>query len=435
MNFNERKEAAKELIAIIKENSKPAVGCTEPVAVALAASNARKYWEESDDSIKTIEVQVSKNIFKNGKSVTIPNTNECGVDIAAAIGVLCGDADAALGVFRNVDEVHTKKACNMVHEGMVKVQPLYDTEPVYVKVILSGDNEKVACLIRGSHSNIDTIEKNGKIIFKKDEEAAATSTHDLFKTLTFEDLKAITEEIPMEDISFVAEGIDMNKNAAHEGLKKNKDKLGWGYSLLKLQKEGKIGSDPSTKARILTAAGADLRMSGGNCAIMTSGGSGNQGLCVILPVVVVGEDINASEERIQRAVFLGHAVNNFVKGYTGKLTAMCGCAIAAGIGATTAITWLLGGDETQMEGSVQNMLANLTGMICDGAKESCAIKLSTSAAEAVIGAYIAMDNTIVPSKTGILGKTVENTIANLGELCNKGFKEVDEVMIDIACRN
>jgi len=252
------------------------------------------------------------------------------------------------------------------------------------------------------------------------------------KNLTIKQLREITEVIEIRKLDFIMAGVKMNKEAAEEGLKRNKG-LRWGATLLKLQNEGKIGKDVATTARILTAAGSDIRMGGGICPIMTSGGSGNQGLCVILPITVVAEDIKASEEKLIRAVFFGHAVNNFVKKYTGKLSAICGCAIAAGIGSGAAIAWLLGGSDVQIEGAIQNMLANLTGMVCDGAKESCAIKLSTSAAEAVLSAYLACNGAIVPCKTGIIGEVVEDTIRNLELLCNDGFCRADDVMLSIAC--
>lgn len=423
-----------ELVNVIKGETKPAIGCTEPVAVALAVATGRKYFQKHIESVK---VQVSQNIFKNGKSVTIPNTEEAGIDIAAALGLVCGDAEAGLGVFKNIKAENVVEAKNLIKENIVTATPLFGSEPVYIIVGISGEGDKVEVLLRGSHTNIEKVLRNGVSVFEKESKDNNTTLKldpDFFKKMDFKTLREISENIAIEKLDFILEGIEMNKKAAEEGLKKNKG-LRWGASLLKLQEQGKLAKDTITRARILTAAGSDLRMGGGICPIMTSGGSGNQGLCVILPISVVAEDSEISTEKLQRAVFLGHAVNNFVKKYTGKLSAMCGCSIAAGIGAAAAITWMLGGTDEQIQGSAQNLLANLTGMVCDGAKESCAMKLSTSAAEGIMSAYLALEDVIVTTNTGIVAEDIEHTIDNVGRLCKDGLSKAEDVMLDIVLNN
>ncbi|MEG0773980.1 L-serine ammonia-lyase, iron-sulfur-dependent, subunit alpha [Clostridium sp.] len=428
MSILNNEELIEKLLNVVKRETKPAIGCTEPVAVALTVATAKKYFT---GEIKKIDLKVSKSILKNGKSVTIPNTEECGIHIAAALGEICGDADAGLLVFRDVQENHINQAKRMVEDNIINVGISSDANPVFVQADICGEKDQVTVILKGSHTNIVEILVNTNVVYKK-ESLSNAENNDFLKELTLKDMRNITEEISIDKLDFIMDGINMNMDAAHEGLKKEKG-LRWGASLLKLQKDGIIGGDPVTTARILTAAGSDIRMSGGACPIMTSGGSGNQGLCVIIPITVVGENINACEETIKRAVFFGHIVNNYVKKYTGKLSAICGCAIAAGIGAGVGVAWLLGGKDKEIEGTIHNMLANLTGMVCDGAKESCAIKLSTSAAESIIAAYLACNKTIVPIKTGIIGKTVEETIKNLGILCSDGFYNADDVMLSIAC--
>ena len=426
-----KEEISERLLELIKDETKPAIGCTEPVAVAFTVAIGKKYMQ---DEILKIDLKVSKNILKNGKSVTIPNTEVCGLDIAGALGEICGDPEEGLFVFRNVNNEYLDKAKEMIKNKVVTLNPIEDTDPVFVEATLKGEKDEVVAILRGGHTNIEKVIVNGKIAFEKDNKNKKDNKDcDFIKELSLKDIRQITEDISIEKLDFIMDGIEMNKEAAKEGLKRQKG-LTLGSSLLKLQEEGKIGKDSATIARILTAAGSDLRMGGGMCPIMTSGGSGNQGLCVILPINVVAEDIKAPKERLQRAVFFGHAVNNFVKKYTGKLSAICGCAIAAGIGATAGIAWLLGGKDKEIEGAILNMLANLTGMVCDGAKGSCAIKLSTSASEAVISAYLALNDIIVPNNTGIIGNTVEDTINNLGMLCKDGFYKADDVMLSIACK-
>ncbi|APH15893.1 serine dehydratase alpha chain family protein [Clostridium sporogenes] len=426
-----KEEISERLLELIKDETKPAIGCTEPVAVAFTVATGKKYMQ---GKILKIDLKVSKNILKNGKSVTIPNTEVCGLDIAGALGEICGDPEEGLFVFRNVNNEYLDKAKEMIKNKVVTLNPIENTDPVFVEATLKGEKDEVVAILRGGHTNIEKVIVNGKIAFEKDNKNKKDNKDcDFIKELSLKDIRQITEDISIEKLDFIMDGIEMNKEAAKEGLKRQKG-LTLGSSLLKLQEEGKIGKDSATIARILTAAGSDLRMGGGMCPIMTSGGSGNQGLCVILPINVVAEDIKAPKERLQRAVFFGHAVNNFVKKYTGKLSAICGCAIAAGIGATAGIAWLLGGKDKEIEGAILNMLANLTGMVCDGAKGSCAIKLSTSASEAVISAYLALNDIIVPNNTGIIGNTVEDTINNLGMLCKDGFYKADDVMLSIACK-
>ncbi|KGO12392.1 serine dehydratase subunit alpha family protein [Clostridium botulinum] len=426
-----KEEISERLLELIKDETKPAIGCTEPVAVAFTVATGKKYMA---GEVLKIDLKVSKNILKNGKSVTIPNTEVCGLDIAGALGEICGDPEEGLFVFRNVNKDYLDKAKEMIKNKVVTLNPIEDTDPVFVEATLKGEKDEVIAILKGGHTNIEKVIVNGKIAFEKDNKNKKDNKDcDFIKELSLKDIRQITEDISIEKLDFIMDGIEMNKEAAKEGLKRQKG-LTLGSSLLKLQEEGKIGKDSAIIARILTAAGSDLRMGGGMCPIMTSGGSGNQGLCVILPINVVAEDIKAPKERLQRAVFFGHAVNNFVKKYTGKLSAICGCAIAAGIGATAGITWLLGGKDKEIEGAILNMLANLTGMVCDGAKGSCAIKLSTSASEAVISAYLALNDIIVPNNTGIIGNTVEDTINNLGMLCKDGFYKADDVMLSIACK-
>ncbi|APC80752.1 serine dehydratase subunit alpha family protein [Clostridium botulinum] len=426
-----KEEISERLLELIKDETKPAIGCTEPVAVAFTVATGKKYMA---GEVLKIDLKVSKNILKNGKSVTIPNTEVCGLDIAGALGEICGDLEEGLFVFKNVNKDYLDKAREMIKNKVVTLNPIENTDPVFVEATLKGEKDEVIAILKGGHTNIEKVIVNGKIAFEKDNKNEKDNKdYDFMKEISLKDIREITEDISIEKLDFIMDGIEMNKEAAKEGLKRQKG-LTLGSSLLKLQQEGKLGKDSATIARILTAAGSDLRMGGGMCPIMTSGGSGNQGLCVILPINVVAEDIKAPKEKLQRAVFFGHAVNNFVKKYTGKLSAICGCAIAAGIGATAGIAWLLGGKDKEINGAILNMLANLTGMVCDGAKGSCAIKLSTSASEAVISAYLALNDIIVPNNTGIIGNTVEDTINNLGMLCKDGFYKADDVMLSIACK-
>lgn len=425
--MNIDKKTVNILLDMVKKDTIPAIGCTEPVAVAYASSIARKHLE---CHIENITVNVSLSIFKNGKSVMIPNTKEWGLDLAAALGAICGEPEDGLCIFKNVNQEDIDRAHEMILKNTVRVSWALNTPDVYVEIIMKSANSTVEVVLKNSHDHIEAIRVNGELIYEDKIDNKEQTTTGFLENFSFKELREICEKVEINELSFIEDGIRMNKMAAEQGLKSKKG-LGWGASLLVLQKQGKLSADASQKARILTAAGADIRMGGGDCPIMTSAGSGNQGLGVILPIVVVAEERGIEKEKLYRAIFYAHIINKYVKQYTGKLSALCGCAIAAGVGASAAIVWMLGGDDNQIAGAVQNMMANLTGMLCDGAKETCALKLSTSAGEAVLAAYLACENVIAKANTGILGGTVEETIENLGILCNKGLSVTNEVIVGI----
>lgn len=415
------------LVKMVKQDSTPALGCTEPIAVALAGAAARDYIT---GLIQNIEVLVSKNIFKNGKFVLIPNTNRWGLDLAAALGVLGGDRNYGLMVLRDIDDKTVEKGQWMIKANKIKLKYVEDVPDIFVKIIITTSNERIEVVLKDNHEHIEQIRVNGELVFEDRIEDEDKKACNILNGLTFKEIRGISETIPIEQLEFIKAGIQMNKKAAEEGLNWDKGaKIG--YTLKRLEERGILVNSTPTQARILTAAAADIRMGGGNCPIMTSGGSGNQGIGVILPIVVVAEEEGIEEDKLIRAIFFAHVINRYVKLYTGKLSAMCGCAIASGIGASAGITWLLGGKDFQIEGACKNMLANLTGMICDGAKESCSFKLATSAEEAVISAYLAMENIITRPNIGIIGATIEETIKNLGILSKEGMPYMDLAIIKI----
>lgn len=423
-----KEEKRQYLLDMVKQETVPAIGCTEPVAVAYAAAFGKKYI---DTTIDKIAVLVSKNIFKNGKSVIIPNTEEWGLELAAALGIVAGDADDGLMVLKNVNKEYIDLAHKIIdEEGKISVGYLENSPDVYVEIHLISKKNKVEVILKDSHNHIDMVKVDGEIKYRGFLEEKNSISYNTLKDMTFEEIREIIEGLTIEEILFIKDGIDMNKEAAYNGLKGDMG-LRLGATLNRLQGQNKLQIDAFTKARILTAASADIRMGGGNCPIMTSAGSGNQGLGVVLPIVAVAEENNIEGERLLKAVFFAHVVNKYIKLYTGKLSAMCGCAIAAGVGASAGITWMLGGSNEQISGAANNMLSNLTGMICDGAKETCSFKLSTSAGEAVLSAYLALENVIVKPKIGIIGSTIEETIEGLGILCKDGLSQTDNVIINI----
>ncbi|MBZ2174611.1 L-serine ammonia-lyase, iron-sulfur-dependent, subunit alpha [Schnuerera sp. xch1] len=415
------------LLWTIKKDIFPAIGCTEPIAVAYAAAVANKYLTGNMDSML---IKVSKNIFKNGKFVVVPSTNEYGLDLAGALGALVGDPEKGFMVLKDVNEDVIESAHQIIDSGKIKSEYVEGDSDVYVDIVVNSYSDVVEVELKDSHTHIEKIVVGGETVYEAKLSNDNIVSCEFLKNMTFKEIREVCEIIPLEKLEFIQEGIDMNKKAAERGISENKG-LNIGATLKRLLEKKRLSMDAPTKARILTAAAADIRMGGGCCPIMTSGGSGNQGLGVVLPIMVVAEDEGIERERLIRAVFLGHIVNKFVKTYTGKLSGMCGCAIAAGIGASAGISWMLGGKDEQISGTCNNMLANLTGMICDGAKESCALKLATSASESVISAYLANENIIVKNNVGIIGENIEETIKNTGILCKEVFTHADEVIVDM----
>lgn len=416
-----------KLLITIKDETVPALGCTEPVAVAYAASAASKYLNKKIDKL---EIKTSKNIFKNGKSVIIPNTKEWGLDLAGILGFIAGNPEDGLMIFGNITKKHIDEAHEILKAGKVNVDYLEDTPDVYVEINAKYMDQTVKVVLENTHNHISRIEVNEETVYENNLDDGDNPDQDFIKNMSFKDMIEVAESVPIDLLAFIEDGIEMNKNAAESGIS-IENGLNLGEGLMKLKNSGKLEIDAPVRARILTATAADLRMGGGNCPVMTSSGSGNQGLGIIIPIMVVAEENGISRERLKRAVFLAHVVNKYVKLRTGKLSAICGCAIGAGVGASAAISWMLGGNYDQIRGASSNILANLSGMICDGAKDTCALKLSTSAEEAVIAAYLANNNVIVKPNVGIIGESIERTIENLGILCREGFVEVDSTIMKI----
>lgn len=420
------KDKTQELIKVIKEDTNPALGCTEPVAVAYAAAVAKDY---SQGALTAMRVAVSKNIYKNGKSVLIPNTGKFGLDLAAAVGYTGGDAKRGFLVLETVTPKSLQEAETLLAEGKIQLHFVSDTPDVYV--LIEADGERmVKVLVEDGHTNLMRVMVDDALVYEAEAGLDTKMNRDFVRDLSFSEIRRMAEEVPAEDISFVQDGIDMNMFAAEQGLDGGIG-LSLGQKLQHMQDAGVLSTDAATRSRILTAAAADMRMGGGQCPIMTSGGSGNQGLGVILPVHIVAQERGISTDKTRRAVFFAHAINEYVKSYSGKLSGMCGCAIGAGIGAAAAITWMLGGNDKQIAGACNNMFANISGMLCDGAKDTCSLKLSTSAGEAVLSAHLALEDMFVSPNVGVVGNTIEETIQNIGRLSHQGFSSVDDVMLEI----
>lgn len=423
------------LIQLLKSEVKPALGCTEPGAVALAVAKAR---EVLDGEFKQCHIEVSANIYKNGMGVGIPGSNgRVGLEIAAAMALLGGDSSLGLDVLESVEESQLESAQRLVDEGFIKISPLKEGDRIFTRVILKGENGTAETVISTKHDNFILVKKGDEVILNTcmsnvKGQSSGQSESPVVK-LTIKELIRTVESFELSDIEFLLEGISMNKKMAEKGLSE-KLGAGVGYSLKLAIEDGFISNDIINRAMMLTAGASDARMAGVKMSVMSSNGSGNHGLTAILPIVAYNEEYPQSDETLARALALSHLVISYVKNYTGRLSAVCGCGVAASIGSSAAITWMMGLGYDAVEGTINNMIANLSGMICDGAKAGCAYKLSSAAAAAVQSAVNVKYGSIVPKLNGIVGETVEQSIRNLGEVCDKGMRITDDVIVDVIDR-
>ncbi|MBN4050823.1 serine dehydratase subunit alpha family protein [bacterium AH-315-L21] len=417
-----------QILALLKSEVKPAMGCTEPVAVALACSKAMKLG--CHDDISSIKITVSPNIYKNGLSVGIPHTKEVGLLVAGAMGALGGDSDLGLNVLKLSDSKTVKDAILLVDDKKVHLAIKDTDEKIYIDVILESAKGKSQVIIQGSHTNYILLKLNETIILDKAKSNDSATRDNTVSSMRIRDIIEEIESMEYADLSFLIEGLKMNEKVADFGLNQKRG-IGVGYTIKKGIETGNISEDLTSKAMYMTAAGADARMSGVTLPVMSSSGSGNNGLTAILPLVAYMKMYDVSGEKISKALAISHTINCVIKNHIGSLSALCSCGISAATGASAAITWLKNGSKEQIEGAINNMIANVSGMICDGAKDGCALKLATAASTSVYSSILALNGSIVQPRNGIIGNTVEESIKNLGLISEKGMKITDHVILDL----
>lgn len=422
----------KLLIEILKKEVKPAMGCTEPIAVAYAAAKAKEILGKNE--FEKMNIKVSSNFYKNGLAVGIPHTPFIGLDIAAVVGFIEGDASNGLEVLKDVRDEKIKNVDELTKKVNLSIAETDESVFIHVEVISKTESAEV--IIKGKHDQIVAIKKNGHLIYRDQSKDEKKVTLDLskFYKLRVIDIIKIVEKIDFESLRFMLDGYHMNKKIALEGLR-SKHGFGIGYSIKALVNEGILGNDLVHQASLLTAAASDARMHGINMPVMSSNGSGNNGITAILPIVAYAENNNVSEEKIAKAIAISHLINAYIKNEIGRLSAMCSCSVSAGSSSSAAIVWLKGGTKEAIEGTIKNMIGNVSGMICDGAKRGCAIKLSTAAYLSVMNAELALKDTIVGHKNGIVNHSLEKTINNLGKLSKEGMKITDDIILNIMRNN
>lgn len=506
-----------EIIELIQKEVKPALGCTEPIAVSLAVARSCEALRQIGVEVSHLIVEVSANILKNGMGVGIPGTGMIGLHIASALAVTCGKSCYGLEVLKDLSLAAISAAKEMVDARKVKVVLADTPMKLYIKawaygVDAAGAEHSAATEIKNNHDSIVSVVRDGEEILAPQHiepmncagsactSAAGSSAAALAgggavasgagalraagaagvaasgasgvpgdsgdsgagvagggavdagamgtslgvsasggaggaeKTtldykLSVKEILQFAQEASFENIKFILDSVKLNKALAEEGLRDDYG-LRVGKTILAREHSDVFGSSVMTYAMAATAAASDARMAGCTLPAMSNSGSGNQGITVTMPVIAVAEKMGVGEEKLARALVLSHLVAIHIKGYLGKLSALCGCVIAS-TGSSCGIVYLHGGGYEQVCSAIKNMIGNITGMVCDGAKVGCALKVASGVSSSVQAAVLAMDNICISSNDGIIEDCIEKTICNLGRIGAEGMQTTDRMILDI----
>lgn len=412
---------------ILEKELVVALGCTEPVAIALAAATAKKHVT---GEVQEVIVKASGNIIKNAKSVGIPGMTGKGLDFSAAIGVVAGNPDRKLELLEGLTKEDERLAFKLIEEGKVKASQSDSPKRLYIEVIVQTDQQNARVIISDNHSNISLIEVDGNVISRGGcENLGVASADEELDKLSIDEIYEWVIQTDLKNLALVKQSIDLNKVIALEGLSGDYG-LNVGKTIQQNVQKGILSNDLATVAMSLAAAGSDARMAGSTLPVMANSGSGNQGIAVTLPVVAVAEKLQVSEEKMIRAVALSHLVTIHIKSKFGRLSALCGVTVA-GMGASAGIVHLLDGSLPQVKGAIQNTIGNVSGMICDGAKAGCAMKVSTCSNVAVQSALLALNQQEIQSTDGFIHEDVEKTIDAFCTLGNEGTRQTDEWILKL----
>ena len=417
------RQVYEQYLQILHEELVPAMGCTEPIAIAYAAALARQALERMP---KRVEVKASANIIKNVKSVVVPHTGELrGIAAAVAAGIVAGKADDQLQVLSCISREEAHKISEFLKNVPIIVEPSDKPYVFDIQVCVYADEERAFCQIAGHHTNVVCLSKNGRILLENPyEEQVAAGKADR-KLLNVADIVAFAESVKLDDVEQLIERqICCNTAIAKEGLSGK-----WGSNIGKVLLQA-YGDNVHTRAKAMAAAGSDARMSGCEMPVIINSGSGNQGLTTSLPVIVYAEEMGATKEELYRALVLSNLITIHLKTGIGTLSAYCG-ATSAGCGAGAGICYLHGGRNDEIAHTVVNALAINSGMICDGAKASCAAKIASAVEAGLLGWQMQMQGTEFSGGDGIVTKGVENTIRNVGRVAKNGMVDTDREIIDI----
>ncbi len=418
-------EERSRIKAIMQQEIIPAVGCTEPIAVSLCTAKATEVLDKRPDSI---EVFLSPNVLKNAMGVGIPGTGMTGLPIAIALGALVGKSENGLEVLKEITPQDVKAGKRYINEKRISIQLKEGrTDILYIEAVCHQGNNQSRAIIQGSHATFTLVEKNGTVMHDRQPGHEKKETTPI--ELSFEKIYRYATESPLEELEFILDAAEMNKKAAEAS---RDGRFGHNVSKTLLGGRGKelFGDNLHSKMVAATAGACDVRMAGALVPVMSNSGSGNQGIAATLPVLTYAESVQCSREQRVRALVLSNLSMIYIKQYIGRLSALCGCVVAS-TGASCGITYLMGGSYEQVTYAAKNMIANITGMICDGAKPSCALKIASGVSTATLSALMAIEDGVVTAREGIIDENIDQTIRNLGLIGTSGMNETDRIVLDI----
>ncbi|WP_317412467.1 serine dehydratase subunit alpha family protein [Clostridium baratii] len=417
----------REFIDILNREMVPAEGCTEPIAVAYAVSLAVDTLGETP---KNIDILLSANVIKNALGVGIPGTGKVGIDIAAALGAIIKKPEKKLEILKGFSEEELKKANELISSKKIKVSQKDTKEKLYIEVIAKGENNNSKVIILKDHTNVVLIEKNGEMILDKEINDVSNENVSKSSDLTIKSIYEFAVNTPFEEIEFILKAADINSKVSEEGLKGGYG-LEVGNKIIENKDFNLFTNNMANKIIAATAAASDARMDGCTMTIMTTAGSGNQGIACSMPIVETAKALGKSKEDLARALVISNLITIHLKEYMGRLSPLCGAGIAGATGACCGITYLLGGNLTNIKHAVNNMISDIAGMICDGAKSTCALKIATATNAALQCATLAMNNISPSSKDGIVFEDAEDTIRNIEVLVKEGLSNTDNTILNI----
>lgn len=422
----------KELLHLLHKEVKPALGCTEPIAVALATAKAVELVSErvSLDRMTSqmkLHVYVSGNILKNGMGVGIPGTGMIGLRIAVALGAVCGRSEYGLEVLKDLNDNAIKRAKELVSEGNVCIDREGNCHKLYVKCVVESEGHSAWCVIEDEHDRIveTGIDGEGEKHSQSEDTGGCEERETRDYHLTVKEIYEFAGNVDYEDIKFILEDRTLNLALAQEGLKGDYGlKVG---KTIQANADTVFGNDFLSYAMALTAAASDARMAGCTLPAMSNSGSGNQGITVSMPIIAYALKYDVSDEKLARALILSNLVAIHIKGYLGRLSALCGCVVAS-TGSSCGLVWLKGGSYEMVCSAIKNMIGNITGMVCDGAKVGCAMKVASGVSSSIQSAVLALDGIHACETDGIIDKDIEKTISNLGSVGSTGMEMADDLI-------
>lgn len=420
------KKFREKIISLVKNEVVPAVGCTEPMAVSLCVAKATELLGKAPEKI---DVMLSANILKNAMGVGIPGTGMIGLPIAVALGALIGKSEYGLEVLKDVDDEAVERGKAFMNENRISIGLKEGiSEKLYIEVLVKNGSDKAKAVISGGHTNFVLLVHNDDTVYEV-RHAAEDEADDDDGWLTLSKVYEFATTSPLKEIDFICQAKVLNEKAAEESLKGNYGHM-LGKTLSQPLGKGIFGDTIFSHVISATACACDARMAGAPIPVMSNSGSGNQGICATLPVVKFAEENHNTEEELTRALILSHLTAIYIKQSLGRLSALCGCVVAS-TGSACGITYLMGGGYDQITFAVKNMAANLTGMICDGAKPSCALKLASGVSTAVLSAMLAVQQKCVTSVEGIIDDDVDRSIHNLTRIGKDAMDETDRCVLEI----